>query len=490
MEPTSGFRYAKLADKLESQILDGTFRAGDKLPSIRNLHTQTGLSISTIYHTFIELEKRGRVEPRQKSGYFVKPLLRDLLPTPRFSGPHPAPQKININNLAFALIEAMGNPKVLQLGGALVSSELLPLKEIASIVKSAPINFLKDNLAAYEHYLGYDELRRQIAQRMAPFGMDISPDAMVITNGCIEAVTLSLQSITRPGDTVLVESPTFPWFLQLMEDLDLNALEIPAHPQSGVDIETLERAVEKHRIKACIFIPNFNNPLGFLMPDNTKEALVELFTANEIPIIEDDIYGELYFTASRPTPLKAYDKKGMVLYCASFSKNLAPGLRIGWALPGRYLDRFKRRKLNSAISGPGLTQWALAKFLKNGNYERHLRKLRTRLKNQVGNTALAVARYFPAGTKISAPQGGLTLWVQLDEKADSLQIFREAIAQNIAVLPGIMCASGDAFKNCMRISCGMPYSDTIDQGLLRLANIVNKMVNNQWTSYNRNSHEH
>ncbi|MGD8834720.1 MAG: PLP-dependent aminotransferase family protein [Desulfobacteraceae bacterium] len=479
MEPLTGFRYTRLADKLESQILDGTYRAGDKLPSIRNLRTQTGLSISTIYQTYIELERRGRVEPREKSGYFVKPLLRDLLPVPRISAPHPAPQKININNLAFALIEAMGNPKVLQLGGALVSDEILPLKEIASIVKSAPINLLKENLALYEHYLGYGELRRQIARRMAPFGMEISSDAVVITNGCIEAVALSLQSVTGPGDTVLVESPTFPWFLQLMEDLELNALEIPAHPQFGVDIGTLERAVEKNRVKACIFIPNFNNPLGSLMPDDTKKALVELCTAREIPIIEDDIYGELYFTASRPAPLKAYDKKAMVLYCASFSKNLAPGLRIGWALPGRYLDRFKRRKLNSTISGPGVTQWSAAKFLKNGNYERHLRKLRTRLKNQVGNTALAVARYFPPGTKISAPQGGFTLWVQLDESMDSLQIFREAIAQNIAVLPGIMCASGDTFNNCIRISCGMPYSDSIDRGLQRLANIVNKMASEQ-----------
>ena len=476
MESATGFRYAKLADQLESQILDGTFRAGDKLPSIRNLRTQTGLSISTIYQSFIELEKRGRVEPRQKSGYFVKPQLKDLLPAPRFSGSQPAPQKIDINNLAFTLIEAMGNPDILQLGGALVSNELLPLKEISSIVKSAPIKFLKENMAAYEHYLGYGELRRQIAQRMAPYGMDVSPEATVITNGCIEAVTLCLQSVTQPGDTVLVESPTFPWFLQLMEDLELHALEVPAHPQKGVDLQSIERAVEKHNVKACIFIPNFNNPLGFLMPKHTKKALVEFLSAKEIPIIEDDIYGELYFTASRPIPLKAYDKKGLVLYCTSFSKNLSPGLRIGWALPGRYLERVKRLKLNRAISGPGLTQWAVAQFLQKGNYERHLRKLRTRLKNQVGNTALAVARYFPAGTKISAPQGGLALWVQLEENVDSLELFREAIAQNIAVLPGIMCASGDTFNNCIRISCGLPYTDTIDQGLQILANIVNKLA--------------
>lgn len=476
METPTGFRYAELAAKLESQIIDGTYRAGDKLPSIRNLHAQTGLSISTVYQAFIELEKRGMVEPRQKSGYFVKPLLQQLLPVPKSPIPRIAPQKISINNLAFTLIEAMGNSNVLQLGGALVAKELLPLKEIGSNLKIAPLAFFKENLAAYEHYLGYHDLRRQIAQRLAPLCSSISPDQMVITNGCVEAVTLSLQAITRPGDTVLVESPTFPWFLQLLEDLNLHALEIPTHPQYGIDIYALEKAIKAHAVKACIFIPSFNNPLGFMMPDDKKAILVELLTAKEIPIIEDDIYGDLYFTPSRPSPLKTFDQKGLVLYCASFSKSLSPGLRIGWALPGQFLEQFKRLKLNRTISGPGLTQWAVAQYLKNGNYERHLRQLRTNLKNQVSNTALAVVRYFPEGTKISAPKGGLTLWVQLDEAVDSLKLFRKAIAHNIAVMPGIMCASGKSYNNCVRISCGMPYTETLDQGLKTLADIVQEML--------------
>ncbi|MGD9364500.1 MAG: PLP-dependent aminotransferase family protein [Desulfobacteraceae bacterium] len=475
MESGSAFRYAELADKLESQIMDGTFRAGDKLPSIRSLHAQTGLSISTVYQTFIELEKRGVVVSRQKSGYYVKPLLKNLLPQPKSPNPPIAPQKIDINNLAFALIEAMGNPNVLQLGGALVSNELLPLKEIGAILKGASQKFLKDNLAGYEHYLGYFDLRRQIAQRMAPFCGDITPDGIVITNGCIEAVTLCLQAITRSGDTVMVESPTFPWFLQLLEDLSLHALEIPTHPQDGVDLETLEKAVRQHDVKACILIPNFNNPLGFVMPDDKKAILVALLNAMEIPIIEDDIYGELYFTPKRPTPLKAYDRKDLVLYCSSFSKNLTPGLRIGYALAGRHMERLKRLKLNRTISGPGFTQWAVAKYLKDGNYDRHLRKLRTSLKNQVSNSALAVARYFPEGTKISAPRGGLALWVQLPEKVDSLQFFRKAIGRNIAVMPGIMFASGDTFNNCIRISCGMPFSDAVEEGLSTLAHIISEM---------------
>ncbi len=476
METCSGFRYHRLADNLESQIRDGTFRAGEKLPSIRHLHRHTGLSITTVYHAFIELEKRGMVAPRQKSGYFVKPLLENILPSPIPTAPPAGPQKLDINDLASALIEAMGDPDVLQLGGALVDSELLPIKEMAGYIKTAPLAGLKQQLTTYEHYLGHPDLRRQVAQRMAPICGGASSDGMVVTNGCIEAVELCLQAVARPGDTILVESPTFPWFLQLLEDHQLRALELPAHPRTGIDLESLQTAVRTHDVKACILIPNFNNPLGFLMPDDEKKAVVTYLNKQGIPIIEDDIYGELYFGSARPSTLKAFDRKGLVLYCASFSKSLAPGLRIGWTLPGRFFDRIKRLKLNRTISSPGFTHWALARFLKQGNHDRHLRKLRSSLKNQTANTALAVARYFPAGTKISAPHGGLTLWVQLAPALDSLELFRKALAQKIAVMPGIICASSDAYNNCIRISCGSPYNDRLDNGLKTLARIVRELT--------------
>ena len=475
-EVPSNFRYAELADRLESQIRNGAFRAGEKLPSIRGLRLQTGLSISTIYQAFIELEKRGMVEPRQKSGYFVKPLVQSLLPPPQAPHPHLGPRKVSISNLAFALIEAMGNPDILQLGGALIDTELLPLKEIGAIIKTFPLVHLKSNLSTYEHYLGNPDLRRQISQRMSTLCGPASSNRIVITNGCIEAVTLCLKAVTRSGDTVLVESPTFPWFLQVIEDLNLHALEIPTDPQSGVDLTVLEESIPKHNVKACILIANFNNPLGFVVPDDKKQKLVELLSSRNIPIIEDDIYGELHFSASRPLPLKAYDRKGLVLYCSSFSKSLAPGLRIGWVQPGKFLNRVKRFKLNQTISSPGLTQWGVAKYLSTGNYDRHLRRLRTHLKNQVSNTALAIARSFPRGTMISAPQGGLTLWVHLDKQIDSLILFRRALEKKIAVLPGIICASGDLYRNCIRISCGMPYTDRIDHGIRTLANIVKEMI--------------
>ena len=475
MNTGTSFRYNALADTLEMQIREGSFRAGEKLPSIRQLRQQTGLSITTVYRAFMELEKRGMICSKQKSGYFVKPLLKDILAFPESPETLPQPREININNLAFALVEAMANPEVLQLGGALVSAELLPVKEIAACIKSAPAAELRRQLARYGPSLGQYDLRRQIAQRLSPFCGNIAPDDMVITNGCMEAVNLCLQAIAQAGDTVLVESPTFPWFLQALEDCRLRALEIPANPQSGIDLQAMEKIITSHRVNACIFISSFNNPQGFCMSNEKKEALVALLNDRQIPIIEDDIYGDLYFGCSRPKPLKAFDRKGLVLYCASYSKTLSPGIRIGFAAAGRFHNRIKRLKLNQSICVPGLTQWGLSRFLRGGNYDRHLKKLRTCLKNQVSNTALAVARFFPQNTKISAPSGGVALWVQLEAHVDSLDLFRKALEAKIAVMPGIIFAVSDTFKNCLRISCGMPYDDTVERGLKTLADIAREI---------------
>ena len=470
------FRYTELADTLEGQIRSGTIGAGEKMPSIRLLHQDTGLSITTVYHAYIELEKRGVVEARRKSGYYVKPLLENILPAPQRPSGEISPVKVTINNLAIALCEAMGDPEVLQLGGALIAPELLPVKTLARLVKGVTMKELHSDFSTYAHFMGLLPLRRRIAQRMAPFAGTVSPDDIVITNGCMDAISLCLQAVARPGDAIAVESPTFPWFLQVIEDFGMYALELPTDSREGIDLDQLKKAVHRHNIRACLFNPTFNNPQGYVMKHAKKAALVELLARSGIPLIEDDVYGELYFDPQRPTPLKAFDREGMVLYCASFSKTMSPGLRVGWTQPGRFRDKVRRLKMNQAICAPGLTQKIVARFLQNGLYDRHLRKLRTSLQNQMSNMALAVARYFPDGTNISSPRGGLTVWVQLPAGTDSLELFRQALAARIAVLPGVICASGEVYSNCIRLSCGMPWSERMHQGIKTLASLVQKQT--------------
>lgn len=469
---TSGFLYLNLAEKIAAGIQKGTYRAGEKLPSIRQWHHKTRLSISTISQAFVELEKRGLVNSRPKSGYYVRPLRENILPAPQTRSPAIKPSKVTINNLAFAVLEAMGDPDILQLGGSVMAPNLMPVKELARGIKSCSLDRLAGLMAAYENPMGNASLRRQLAQRYMAVVEGIQPQQILITNGCFEAVAISLQAVASKGDTIVVESPTFPWYLQLIEDLHMLALEIPTDPREGIDLKALEEALARHDVKACIFNSNFQNPLGFVPTDEKKSALVRLLNGKKIPIIEDDIYGELYFGMTRPPPLKSFDKKGLVLHCSSFSKTLSPGLRVGWCLPGRFLEKVKRLKLYVSIASPTLTQEVLNQYLLNGNFDRHLRKLRTTLQQQMADISLAVARHFPKGTRISAPQGGLTLWVQLEEKIDSLELFRRALTSKIAVLPGVICANTDTYRHCIRISCGLPYDEALDRGVRRLAAII------------------
>ncbi len=471
VEATS-FRYLKLAGEIEEKVNRGVYLAGEKLPSIRKLHTQTGLSITTVYQAFIELEKRGIVEARQKSGYYVRPLLHQILPTPKLKRHRAVPKKVTINDLASSIVESMSDPGILRLGGTVVDPELLPYKQLMASVKSIPANRFKDLLTLYANPAGSADLRRQIAKRTLSISQPAAPEDIVITNGCIEAVSLCLQAIAGPGETIVVESPTYPWMLQVIEDLGMFALELPTDPATGVDLDSFKAAVDRNRVSGCILIPNFHNPLGFEMPTENKQALVEFLNKRKIPIIEDDIHGDLFFGRSRPVALQSFDKKGLVLYCSSFSKTLSPGLRIGWVVPGAFLEQVKRLKLNSSIATTSMSQHLVANFLKSGSYDRHLRKLRTALKNQASNTALAVARHFPKGTRITAPKGGLILWLELDPAVDGMQVFHEARKRKIAILPGIMCSTTKQYKNFIRISCGFRWSEEIEKGIATLGNIV------------------
>ncbi len=472
----SVFRYARLADDLEVKIRAGVYRSGEKMPSLRKLHGQTGLSITTVYQAYIELEKRGVVVPRQKSGYYVKPLLGRILPSPEVQKLQPVPKKVTMNTLAYSIVEDMSNPGFLQLGGSVVMPELLPFKQLTRCLRAENMDAMKRSLMRYENPHGNPELKRQIAKRMHGQARQAITDEMVITSGCIEAVSLCLQAVGNAGDTVVVESPTYPWFLQIIEDQNKFALEIPTDPRTGIDLDQLERAVQKNVVSACLLVPNFHNPLGFEMPEERKKALVKMMGEMTIPIIEDNIHGELYFGQARPNTLKSLDRKGLVLHCASFSKTLSPGLRVGWALPGRFADRVKRLKMNSTIASPTLNQQVVAQFLKTGAFDRHLRRLRMALKNQITNTALAIARTFPEGTRITAPQGGLTLWVELDKKVDGLKVYQEARKKRISIFPGIICSATGRYRNYIRISCGYPWSETIDKGIRTLAEIIKMRI--------------
>lgn len=322
---------------------------------------------------------------------------------------------------------------------------------------------------------GNYELRRQIALRSSDIGSSISAEDVVITSGATEALSVSLQAVAKPGDIIAVESPTYFIMLQMIEKLGMLAVEIDTDPEHGMCLDALENALNSVDIKAVIHIGNFSNPLGCLMPDENKKKMVELLAVKNIPLIEDDIFGDLYFGEHRPRTCKAYDKQGLVLTCSSFSKTIAPGYRVGWVLPGKFYSQVVKAKQLSSSATVSLTQMAISEFLHTGHYDRHLLRLRQAFRDQVERMRYAVGQHFPAGTRITRPQGGFVLWAQLPRGTDSLALYEAALEQGISITPGSLFSVTNKYKNFTRLCAGQPWSNDIEQALIKVGQLARRL---------------
>ncbi|GGX31627.1 aminotransferase-like domain-containing protein [Undibacterium squillarum] len=463
--------YEKLAEDIAQSIRTGTLRRGEKLPSVRQASEARAVSPATVYQAYYLLEARGLIRGKERSGYFVIAGSHEALPearvTAQLSGEK---QMLDVSSLIFSILES-GHRDMVPLGFAFPCPTLFPMGRLAACMSQSlpqldPWNTIDDLTPGSQH------LRRQIALRYLTMGMRVHPDDVLITNGALEALNLALASVTQPGDTVVIESPAFYGALQAIERMGLQALEVPSHPRDGIDLNALESAFRRHQPKACWLMSNFQNPLGSTIPEQNKKAIVALATQYGVTIIEDDVYGELYFTAERPLPLKAWDSEGIVIHCTSFSKSLAPGYRVGWALAGKHTHAMIRQKLSTSLSTALPTQEALATFLSKGYFDRHLQQLRHHLSVQQSASLEMVQRYFPEGTRTSRPAGGYFLWLELPEPVDMLLIQRQAMAIGISITPGPMFSASRQFKNCMRLNTGHPLTRRHEQALKTLGQLI------------------
>jgi DNA-binding transcriptional MocR family regulator len=354
------------------------------------------------------------------------------------------------------------------------SVDLLPAAKLSKAVMHA-LRESKTSCLHYEHVQGNVLLRKQIARQAFNWGGTPSEDEIVVTAGAVEAISLCVKAITSPGDAIAIESPTYFAIFQVMESHGLKVVEIPTDPVTGIDLDFLALAIPRFDIKACLFVNNFNNPLGSCMPDDKKKELVEMLAKKEIPLIEDDIYGELYFGKTRPKTCKTFDKKGLVLHCASFSKSLAPGFRIGWTIPGRYKERVISLKRMHTVSTNTLTQAAVADFLSNGRFELHLRHLRKALHTQSLRYLQAISEHFPEDTRVTRPQGGFTLWIEMNKKINAYKLHKRALKHHIGIAPGQIFSSQGRFENCFRISYGEPWSERVANGIQTLGKLIREM---------------
>jgi DNA-binding transcriptional MocR family regulator len=466
--------YVQIAQILSRQVASGTLRPGDKVPSLRQLSQQKRVSITTALQAYMWLENRGYLEARPQSGFYVRTPFAKLIPEPQFQGTKSQPTEFENNAVLTELREAVNDPKNIPFGYGCASPELFPNRKLnlilRSIVRHTPLHS-----ARYDFPPGVKSLRQQIARHSLRMGCEFSADDIVVTSGAADAVNLSLRAVAKPGDVIAVESPTYFGILDSIASMNMKVLEIPTHPQGGMDLDELERAIRKHQVKACVAMTNCHNPLGYVLPDQYKRALAELIGRWNVPLIEDDLYGDLAFQDARPYPVKAFDRKGLVLLCASYSKVLSPGYRVGWVAPGRFKREVERLKLLTSVAVPSLPQLVIAEFLQSGGYARHLRRLRTVLAGQVEFVRQAIAKYFPPGTRISRPAGGYMLWVELSPKISGFKLYRAALEHHISIMPGMIFSATGKYKNHIRLNCGLPWSDALDKALLTLGRLCSQI---------------
>jgi DNA-binding transcriptional MocR family regulator len=369
------------------------------------------------------------------------------------------------------LYEYASDPTFVPLGCAIPSRELLAAGRLDRfLARAARTQGLDRN--TYTLVRGDRALRRELARRAARWGGTLSPEDLVLTCGCTEAVTLALQAVTHPGDTVAIESPTYFGLLHTIEVLNLKALELPTDPFTGVDPTALEQALRESPVKACLFSSSFNNPLGCTPSDDRKLELLRILTKHRVPLIEDDIYGDIFFGDRRPTPFSALAPTADVIYCSSFSKTIAPGYRIGWMAPGRHMQRVLERKMAFTLSGLPLPQGAFADFLASGGYDRHLRRIRGVFRDNLERMSQAVRRFFPRGTRVSRPCGGFVLWVELPRRIDTRELFGLALERGICFAPGDVFSATRRYAHCMRVSCGAPWDARIERALETLGRLA------------------
>jgi len=466
------YKYENIAAQIVHLIKTGTLRPGGGIPSVRQLSDQEQVSISTVTQAYYLLEAQGWIEARPQSGFYVCETLPIALPEPEISLPTPDPTTVSVWDLTMMIINDPFNPNLIQMGAAYPNPELTAMHKLNRILASIARKIdIKSSL--YEAVEGNESLRVQIARRAINTGCHLSPDDIIITAGCSEAVSLSLRAICKPGDTVAIESPICFDQLQCLETLGLKALEIPTHPRNGISLQALRFAIQQTPIQAVMVISNFNNPLGSYIPEVNKKALVDLLAEYEIPLIEINLLGELYFGDLHPKVCKKYDQTGNVLLCSSFSKDLCPAYRIGWVVPGKYKAKLKQLKYASNLSTSTLPQLAIAEFLSSGSYDVHLRRVRRIYARNIAALSQAVNRHFPEGTRMTRPAGGFVGWIQLPEVVDSLVLYKQSIKAGIAITPGYIFSTTDQYRNFIRLNAAN-WNDNSERVIQHLGELIKK----------------
>lgn len=461
--------YLQIANSIEHQIKSDVLKIGDKLPSLRTVALEKGVSLTTAQQAYFDLESKGLVESRPQSGYYVSYAHKHFKNVPQTSQPIVAKIEDDTEEIIFTVSQNINKAKI-ELSTGVPAIELLPVAKMNKAIVNA-------TRALHGGGLNYDKsgnqnLKKQIAIRSLMWGGNIKAEDIITTSGSIDAISFCMLSLAQRGDTIVVESPVYFGILHLAKSLGLNVLELPTNPITGIEVDALQNALENKKVKLCLLVSNFSNPLGSCMPDENKKAVVRLMEKHNVPLIEDDLFGDLYFGNHRPTCCKTYDESGIVLLCSSFSKTLAPGYRVGWMIPGKFKENIARTKYYHSLYTTSITHEAVGSFLENDRYENHLRKLRHTLHKNSLQFLRCISQYFPDDTKVTIPQGGLHLWVELNKKTDTVELYNTAMANKISIAPGRMFTLQNQYNNCLKLNCGLVWDEKVEGALKLLGKLA------------------
>ena len=472
MSDRGPFAYERVESRIEALIATRTLLPGDRVPSVREICRTEKVSPSTAVQALTNLEARSLIHARPRSGFFVQSQLRLPLPSPVKGEGRPQTPKISED--VARVFRDMQASATIPLGAGAPDSSLLPTEEISRCVSRAARRFAED-FGRYSKGESDLSLRREISLRLSQAACAVSPDEIIITNGCMDSLNLALRAVASPGDTILVESPTYFGVLQMIESLGMYVLSVPATCDAGIDLSAFERILSRHRITACMLMPSFGNPHGANLSEERREALARMADRKAIPIIENDIYGDLGFGDHRERPLKAFGNLDNTLLCGSLSKCVAPSLRVGWVVAGRHAENVRRLKWISSVVTPHVTTIAAANYLHSGGFDRHLRRLRKVLESQMGRISNVIAASFPQGTALSRPTGGYFLWVELPRLVKAITLRDHAIRRGISICPGPIFSAASGFENFIRLNCALKLDDSVQDSIRTLGRMVHEL---------------
>jgi len=466
----SRFKYQQLASELLQQINARQWQAGEKLPSVRWLCRHYQRSLATVQHALHVLEAQGVIEAKSRAGYFVKFALAPVQ-IPQFSQHIPAPNIVTVPDIFFDIMNRSGAFDILPSGPQIEPAHLtILMRHIGRALRRQSFS----KAMYYDEPLGLYELRLQITEHYRSTGLALSAQNLCITAGCQHALFLALKASCQPGDTVAVESPAFYGVLQLLQELELKALEIPSSPQLGLNVDSLEQALDKWQISACVVTPAFATPTGACMPAAQQARLLSLANKHDFAVIEDDIYGDLGFHY-RPKPLKSLDTQDRVMLCSSFSKSLSRDLRIGWIAAGRWSKAVARLKLVSQLASSQAMQQGIASFMAEGHYKRHLNQYRQQLKHQRDQLINCLQRDWAGNIQHTTPLGGLALWLQLNDGINCQQLYLQCLERGIILTPGVMFSNSGDFNHYLRLSFAHPVVGSRKHALIELGRMLLEM---------------